>query len=323
MVNKIKTEKPRVSIVMPVYNCEKYLAEALASLLVQTYEDIEIVVINDGSTDSSKSILLRFAKLDPRIRIINQKNSGIVNALNRGIKESSGEYIARMDGDDTSFPNRIKEQVEILDANPESVLVAGNYEVMDEHSQTMYRERIAPDNEFIQRAFYLRNVVAHGSVMFRKSATKLVGDYSDKYGPTEDMELWMRMLDSGQFTATGTSIYRWRVNSQGITSQNNAESIKQAKLHIKQRWSRMHPAYFSRKNLINKTNSYLIDYKIDGEWHKRAFLSDTAQIAIKFITNGTIILGLRQLLTVASTGRTGLKIVIHRLWLVIKGRLSR
>lgn len=314
---------PLVSVVMPIYNCVPYLPEAIVSLLIQTFTDFEIIAVNDGSTDDSLSILKRFAKFDSRIKIIDQKNSGIVKALNRGIKESRGKYIARMDGDDISFPNRFKEQVAILERDPSIVLVAGDFEVIDESSQTMYREQVAPDNEFIQRAFYLRNAIAHGSVMFRKSAIESIGHYSNEYGPTEDMELWMRLLDYGKFSATGTSIYRWRVNSQGITSTNNPESIRQATEHLHRRWAKNTPEYLTRKALLRKTRSYLIDFERNGQQYKHAFLTDTAQIAVKYASHGHRKLAAQQLLAVAVTGRQGLRIVAQRIKSVIGGRLHR
>lgn len=312
-----------VSVVMPVYNCEQFLPEALASLLIQTFEDFEIIAINDGSTDGSLRILERFAKLDNRLKIINQENSGIVTALNRGISEARGKYIARMDGDDISFPNRFKEQVSVLETEPNTMLVAGDFEVIDEASRTLYREVVVPDNEFISRAFYLRNAIAHGSVMFRKQAFEKAGPYSDKYGPTEDMELWLRMLKYGKFTATGTSIYRWRVNSSGITSVNNPESVKQANKHLARRWAESSPEYYTRKKLLKKVRSYLIDYGDEGVHYKRLFLKDSAQIAAKYFKQGRLARSASQLVVIASTGRQGLKIVVGRIATIIKSQLHR
>lgn len=323
MTKATSRKPPLVSVVMPVYNCATYLPEALVSLLIQTFTDFEIIAVNDGSTDDSPEILKRFAKFDSRIKIIDQKNGGIVKALNHGIEKARGQYIARMDGDDISFPNRFKEQVAILEKSPDIVLVAGDFEVIDESSQTIYREQVAPDNEFIQRAFYLRNAIAHGSVMFRKSALNSVGYYSDAYGPTEDMELWMRLLEHGDFTATGTSIYRWRVNSQGITSTNNPESVRQATKHLHRRWKKKIPRYLTRKALLRKTRGYLIDFEKNGQHYKQAFLTDTAQIAVKYAAHGYRKLALRQLLAVAMTGRQGLYTAIARIKSVINGRLRR
>src|SRR5678816_4165512 len=106
---------PRVSIVMPVYNAAAYLAEAVDSILAQTFRDFQFVIVNDGSTDRSTAILERYAHRDQRIKLISRPNTGIVGALNDGLAEATGDYIARMDADDVSTPNRLAVQVDYLD----------------------------------------------------------------------------------------------------------------------------------------------------------------------------------------------------------------
>lgn len=307
---------------MPIYNCGEYLREALSSLIVQTYKDFEIIAINDGSTDDSLSILQEFSSNDTRIRIINQKNAGIVKALNSGVKLARGEYIARMDGDDASLPHRFADQVKILNDKKDIVLVSGSLEVMNSASEFVYRETVVPDNDFIQRGFYLRNVIAHGSVMFRKGSFNAAGGYREGFGPTEDLDLWMRLSKLGSFTATNTSVYRWRINYGGLTHQNNEESIRYAKLHISRRWNDSEPMYLSRSELLNKVNKYRIQYPDRGSHYKLLFLADTCQIAVKFIARGQTIMGVRQLLAVAFTGRVGLKCVTGRLGITSRVRLA-
>ncbi len=322
-MSKSNTKRPLISVVMPVFNCGQYLPEALASLFIQSFTDFEVIAINDGSTDNSPEILERFARIDSRIRIINQNNSGIVKALNRGIKESRGAYIARMDGDDISFPSRFQEQVDILNTKPDVVLVAGDFEVIDELSCTMYREAVAPDDEFIQRAFYLRNAIAHGSVMFRKSIVESLGGYSDKYGPTEDMALWMHLSKKGRFAATGTCVYRWRVNRNGITSTNNPESVRQAMKHLERRWKEGKPHLLNRRVLIRKLNEYYIDFGNSGEEYKRRFLADTAHIAVKYFRQGNRFNSLKQLLVVASLNLQGFHIATNRVAVTLRAHLHR
>ncbi len=140
----INKNQPKISVVMPIYNCAQYLEEALASLFIQTFSDFEILAINDGSTDGSLKILEKFSKIDNRLRIITQKNAGIVEALNRGINEAKSEYIARMDGDDVSFPNRFADQIKILDKNPDVVLVAGDFEIIYQNGEYLYRVLVQP-----------------------------------------------------------------------------------------------------------------------------------------------------------------------------------
>lgn len=319
----LQAMKPKISVVMPVYNCGQFLKEALASLLIQTYDDFEIIAINDGSNDDSLDILKKFALLDSRIRIIDQKNTGIVKVLNRGIEQARGDYIARMDSDDVSFPNRFSDQVKILDARPEVILVAGDFEVINHSSEFLYRELVLPENEALKRALYLRNPIAHGSTMFRKSTVKKAGGYRDLFGPTEDVDLWMRLSHMGEFAATATHIYKWRMNQNGLTLSKNGESIRQGKSHIEQRWSEHKPQIINRKELLNNCRHYLTHYKKNGVHYKYDYLTDTGHIAIKLFTHGYYLEGMQQLIIVASTGRIGLKIIYERICLIISGKIKR
>jgi len=308
---------------MPVYNCDVYLREALASLLIQTFEDFEIVAVNDGSTDKSLKILEEFRKIDSRIRIISQKNSGIVKALNKGIGEARSDYIARMDGDDICFPNRFADQIKILDEKPDVVLVAGNFEAIDQNGEFLYREFILPDSEDIRRAFYLRNAIAHGSTMFRKKVVQKIGGYSNKYGPTEDLDLWMRLLKEGEFAATSSPIYKWRMNQGGLTLLNNKESMSECHAHIERYWGDGSPMYLTRKEILQKAKKYYSDYDKYGIHYKEVFLNDISQLAAKLFTHGHKFKGLKQLVILASTRRTGLRIAIRRVGYVIGGKIFK
>lgn len=123
-------KEPKISVVMSVYNGERYLGEAVESIFNQTFSDFEFIIINDGSTDRTPEILTEID--DPRAKVINQPNRGLTASLNRAIRLAKGEYIARMDADDISEPTRLERQVEVLDRDPDVVLVACWYEVIDE-----------------------------------------------------------------------------------------------------------------------------------------------------------------------------------------------
>ena len=118
-------ERPAISCVLPVYNCEEYLKESIQSILKQTFRDFELIIINDGSTDSSSAIIEEMRLCDDRITVLNQENEGIVVALNRGLAISRGLFIARMDGDDIAAPDRFKIQYEFLRRYPDVVVVGG------------------------------------------------------------------------------------------------------------------------------------------------------------------------------------------------------
>src|SRR5487761_1866149 len=123
---------PTVSVVMSVYNSEAFLESSINSVLTQTLGDFEFIVINDGSSDTSKDIISNFAALDNRIKVVTHKrNRGLIAGLNHGVQLATGKYIARQDADDVSSPSRLKKQVEYLHAHPEVGLVGTNYKVID------------------------------------------------------------------------------------------------------------------------------------------------------------------------------------------------
>src|SRR3954469_1098404 len=120
---RIPAAAPAVSVIMPVYNARAYVAEAIDSVLAQTFGDFELILVDDGSTDGSLDILRGYEKRDPRVRVISRPNTGIVGALNDGLKLARGEFIARIDADDASLPNRFEKEIAFLRAHPDVVIV--------------------------------------------------------------------------------------------------------------------------------------------------------------------------------------------------------
>lgn len=304
---------PRISVVMPVYNAEQYLKEAVDSILDQTYTDFELIAINDGSKDGSAKILDEYAKKDPRVIAVHQENKGLVATLHRAIEMARGEFIARMDGDDVSFPRRFEQQVAVLDANPDVILVAGGFEVIDEDSEFLYREVLPAHDRDLKRRMLLRNPLAHGSVTFRKAILKTVGNYTDEFGPTEDFELWSRMSLAGKFVALEQTIFRWRVNSTGITSNNNQLQRKIMKRHTGELWKNSFPEVLSAKQLRADCKKYFKQYKKRGIDMKNIMMTDNAEIAVAMMSRGHFFMGLHQLAAVATANRTGLKAASRQL----------
>lgn len=313
----MRNSPPRVSVIMPVYNTELYLKEAVDSILEQTFEDFELIAINDGSKDKSSAILDRYAAIDSRVRVIHQENQGLVATLNRGIDAARGEYIARMDADDISFPRRFEQQVAVLDEQPDVVLVAGGFEIIDEENEFLYREVIPAHDRDIKRSMLLRNPIAHGSVMFRRQACLDAGKYSNEHGPTEDFELWVRLAAYGKFVGLEQTIFRWRVNQKGITSNNNKLQLELMKVHIAALWSVSPPEVLSARVLRDDGRKYFKTYTKRGFDMRNIMLSDNAQIAFQMIKRGSVLKGARQWLSVATATRTGLRLALHRLRLTL------
>ncbi|HJQ09254.1 MAG TPA: glycosyltransferase [Candidatus Saccharimonadales bacterium] len=316
------SKHPLISVIMPVYNNDEYIKQAIDSILEQTYPHFELIALDDGSSDTSGAILDGYARTDNRVRVVHKKNEGLVKTLNRGIDMAKGEFIARMDGDDISFPRRFEQQIKILQNYPNVVLVAGGFEIIDEEGEFLYREVIPTGNDDIKRSMLLRNPVAHGSVMFRKSAYEKVGPYSDACGPTEDFELWSRLATVGDFAGLEQTIFRWRVNLKGITRTKNDLVVGIMKRHMDALWASNFPKVRSAKDLRTNGRHYFMTYKKRGMDMKRIVLADNASIAIKMIARGHIIIGVHQWFAVAMANRSGIKAAIHRVRLTIKGKTS-
>lgn len=310
------SQKNLISVLFPVYNTEKYLEESLFSLLTQTHKNIEVIAVNDGSSDNSLQLLNEIAAKDNRVRVIDQNNKGLVKTLNYAASIAKGQYIARMDSDDLSLPHRFEEQIKVLEANPEVILVAGTFEVIDDDGEFIYREIVPAEDDDIKRAMYARNPIAHGSVMFRKDAFNKVGGYSEHCGPTEDYELWSRMASHGKFAGIEGTVFRWRVNPKGITRTKEALVEKHMLKNLDTYWKSNPPAILKRTELRRRGKHYLKYYKKHGVFMKLKITSDNAQLAVKLLRRKHFGAGLLQLLHVASTGRSGLRLTFERIALI-------
>ncbi len=182
---------PRVSVLFPVYNDERFVSRAIQSILVQTFADFELIVVDDGSTDGTVKILEAFA--DPRIRIVFDSHQGVSAALNRAISLAGGEYLARMDSDDTSRPDRLERQSDFLDQHPDYGMVGSACEIVTEDGSRVGSFPVPQLDAEVRAAMIWGNPIVHSSVMIRKSVLDEVGFYDPNY-MWEDYELWWRII---------------------------------------------------------------------------------------------------------------------------------
>lgn len=197
---KVHQENPKVTVLMAVYNGERYLGEAIESILAQSFTDFEFIIINDGSTDLSRHIILTHR--DPRIRLVdNSDNVGLTKSLNRGLALARGEYVARQDADDRSYGERLSRQVVFLDANPDIVLMGTQTRIIDENGKVVKGkgEHKALNHLGISYQLLFGNPFTHSSVMFRRSIIldKFSG-YDESYWYNQDFELWSRVIAGAQ-----------------------------------------------------------------------------------------------------------------------------
>lgn len=188
----------KISVVMAAFNAEKYLSEAMDSILSQTYEDLELIVIDDKSTDASGQILKEYAARDSRVTVLeNEENLGLTKSLNKGLAIAKGDYIARMDADDISVPERFAKQVAFLDENPDYSFVSCIGRYIDEDGKQEQLRLFPETNEEIYAMMPKVDAVMHPGVMFRRDDIAKIGNYCEDFRVVQDYDLWFRGMAAG------------------------------------------------------------------------------------------------------------------------------
>ena len=231
---------PRVSVVMPVYNGARYLREAMASILDQTYGDLELIVVDDGSEDRSATIARGFAGRDPRVRVLSRPNTGIVGALNDGLAAARGPLIARMDSDDVSLPGRLAAQVGFLDEHPECVAVGTGHYRIDVYGLVIGLPRTATGHAELDAAAIGSGVnpVLHPSAMMRSEAVGRVGGYRQEACWSEDLDLFLRLAEIGQIRNIPARYLLYRYHPYSICRTKCERQIDAAVWSLREGWSR-------------------------------------------------------------------------------------
>ena len=185
---------PEVSVLMAVHNTGAHIARAVQSILDQTFTDFEFLIIDDGSTDNSMRVVKEAA--DARIRIVaNRKNIGLTRSLNRGLALAQGRFIARMDGDDISYPTRLEKQTAFLKGHPACGLVGTGYLTVDEHGYPLNQGRVIAADLDLKEALKVTNQFAHSSVMFPKKVIAAVDGYREVFHFAQDYDLFLRISE--------------------------------------------------------------------------------------------------------------------------------
>lgn len=214
---------------MSVYNGDKYLNQAIDSILNQTFSNFEFIIINDNSSDRTEEILKSYS--DKRIKIIrNTTNLGLTKSLNKGLAESKGEYIARMDCDDISMPNRFEIQNKFLDENKEIVCVGSSTLTINGNSEVVGKKDVETDPEAIAFQMLIINQMTHSSVMMRADIIKKENYYNENYRYTQDYELWSRLiLHNYKLSNIKSPLLKYRYHQNSITqdgkSRNDAYAL--------------------------------------------------------------------------------------------------
>lgn len=254
----------KVSVILPIYNSEKYIKESIESILNQTFKDFELLAIYDnGTTDNSPQILNQYSKFDNRVVPINIGNkTGIVNALNYGIAKSKGNYIARMDADDISYKERFEKQVEFLDKYIDVDVVGTSIEIfgdIDDGSKLYNEDWFNKQFNFksfeeTEKIFLRGCAIAHPTAMIRKDKVMKIGGYREEYKESEDYDLWMRIIKSGgKIAKLKDKLLKYRMHEESKT--NNSYNIDEYRL---MRYVMSLRCDYLKDKYINRDMKYII-----------------------------------------------------------------
>jgi len=279
--------KPTISILLPVHNAQLYLQQALLSLSNQTYTDFEIIAIDDGSTDGSAKILSEAQKNEPRLKIFSGPHMGLVHALNLGLQQAQGMYIARMDADDISYPKRLKHQLFVLNMHPEAVAVGSWVRFIDAQGSPIYTYRMPDQPEKIEKLLWEGNggAIVHPTGFFRAQAIRDVGGYRSTYQSLEDLDLYLRLLDIGCILNVPEVLldYRQHLSSVNFTSDAAERKLLQKKLMEEHTQRKGKPMPILKGSLHDKST-----LEIYHQWAYWALEEDFKRTAIRYTIKGIL-----------------------------------
>jgi glycosyltransferase involved in cell wall biosynthesis len=224
-------KRPLVSVLMPVYNGQDYLRPAIDSVLNQSFSDFELIIVNDGSKDNSRTIVESYQ--DPRIVLINQENQGVARSLNNGLKQARGKYVRRHDADDISTTDSLKIQIDFLEKNPDYVMVCNQQAYMTSHGKIAWKYRMpnkkyfneAPQKDLSFDDFRTDQAspVVHGTACYRLKDVLDLGGYRTAFIVSEDNDLWLRLLEKNKIAVLNKCTYFMRIHPGSATHRHAAK----------------------------------------------------------------------------------------------------
>lgn len=240
-VSRLNRADPIISVLMPVYNTARYARTAVESVLSQTFVDFELLALDDGSTDKSLSILREFAAKDHRVQILSRRNRGLVLTRNELIAAARGHYLAVMDSDDISRPQRFEKQVAYLDAHSDCVAVGSRSLIIDSAGLPIIESK----NELTHNELDLAHVsekfesrMCHSSVMMRREAVMHAGSYRGEYRFSEDLDLFLRLAEMGKLANLPEVLVEYRQHLRSVSFTDHDEQRYNAKQAVRAAWAR-------------------------------------------------------------------------------------
>jgi glycosyltransferase involved in cell wall biosynthesis len=253
---------PLVSVVLAVYNCDKYLGEAIASIQSQTYQNWELLVIDDASTDSSADLAAKHAQADPRIQLLRQsQNSGPMICFNLGIDRAAGKYIARLDADDLMLPERLAKQVAYLEAHPDVGLLGTAFEMIDEQGDVIATCAVSTGTENLKTLLKTKNPILHPSIMMSADCLRAIGAYSEAYPYAEDYILCIDFAEVSKIENIDEVLTRYRILSSSVSRKSLK---KQSWDVLRIRWDKIRAGVHPFSNVLSFWKPLI--YLLSPDW---------------------------------------------------------
>jgi len=224
------TTTPLVSIVMPVYNAQDYLSSALESIIAQSYENWELIAVDDKSSDTSKTVLHEYVRRDPRIRVLsNAKNLGVGHSFDRGVAVAEGKYIARMDADDISYPKRLEKEVRFLEENPNVVAVGGQVSIINRYGEEIGSKLFPTDAKILYDMLYYSVPIQQSSIMINRPLLPPDFTWSDGWKKAQDLYLYFKLVRYGDLANLEDVVLGYREHPHGISQVSPKDTFVQTK----------------------------------------------------------------------------------------------
>ncbi|MEM9365516.1 MAG: glycosyltransferase family 2 protein [Planctomycetota bacterium] len=226
------SDGPKVSVLMPVFNAVPYLQAAIQSVQHQSFQDWELILIDDGSTDGSRAACEHFVAEDPRVRLISRTHRGLKHTRNEALFAAQGQYVALLDSDDVAMPKRLEQQVEYLDSHPETVVVGGQAFQIDHENRPLGRIRLEADHASIESELLMGrgSALVNSCATFRRDAALTVGGYRHDVG--EDLDFFLRLAELGRLENMPNQLIQVRRHLDSSTALCDQKRIHQLKLQI-------------------------------------------------------------------------------------------
>jgi glycosyltransferase involved in cell wall biosynthesis len=230
---------PRVSVIIANHNGGAFLVPAVRSILAQNYRDFDVIAIDDGSSDSSVSVLNDMASRDAKLKVVARANKGLTPSLNDLARMVDAPLIARMDADDIALPDRLEKQVRFFDANPNYVLLGSAYEFIDELGRRFHVMRPPVDNPTLQQhCLSGRTPICHPTAMFRRDAFERAGGYDESYRVAQDLDLWLRLGEIGPMACVPDVLLQYRMHVGSVSEKRQQEQIESMRRACESAWAR-------------------------------------------------------------------------------------